>query len=627
MTLYFVRIYRFSQLVGSFDLALPVEVGRRDLQKNEPAPIAVDRLANPAKLIVADATVQEIARRWFRISVDSVGQVVVENLHPQLRVTISNEIPIASGETRHFRNDVLIDLGCNMAIRVGVPKESEAANDAYRTLGTIPPIPGIDEIVHQVRSIRQFASLDATEIVKMLRLALQVVQKAAGSNSFFQAAAQAAAEIVDLDRVLILLRRDVKSINEIVVGNVNDGWLTAAEHFRKGIHSNSFGAISRTVLQRVIDTASTIIHDPAHLNNSLASPELGQAHSLMQVHCATASPILNREREVIGVVYGDRWNNDHASPKNHISDIDATLVEVLAGAVAGGISRQKEERLRNSLADFFSPKVVDLLANNPELMDGQEVEISVLFCDIRGFSSVTEKLGPRKSFEWINDVMSELSQCVVDRDGVLDYVGDELVAMWGAPGSQPDHARRALDAARAMLAAIETLRVRWQDILPQRFGAGIGVNTGLAQVGNIGSRQRFKYGALGNSVNVGSRLQSATKQLGVDCMASGETVLATKQERDCRRLTKLTMVGIEQAIDVYEVKNQTTDEWKLLTRNYELALADFEAQRFSDTARRIGELIQTYPDDQPSKKLLERSVKERDEPSRDFSPIWNLTQK
>ncbi len=627
MTSYFVRIYRFGRVIGSFDFTLPVEVGRRDPQKNEPAPIAVDRLANPAKLIVGEATDQEIARRWFRFSVDDAGQIVVENLHPQLRVTISNQSPIASGEKRHFQNDVLIDLGCNMAIRAGILTESQTTNDAFRTLDSIPPSPGVDAIVHQERSLQQFATLDATEIVKMLRLALQVVHKAAGSNAFFQAAAQAAADIVDLDRVLILLRQDAKSIGETSAYGAIDGWHSVAEHFRDGMQFYSFGAISRTVLQRVIDTTSTIIHDPAHLNNSLASPELGQAQSLMQVHCATASPILNREREVIGVVYGDRWNNDPTSPTNRISDIDATLVEVLAGAVAGGISRQKEERLRHTLADFFSPKVVELLATNPKLMDGQEVEISVLFCDIRGFSSVTEKLGPRKSFEWINDVMTELSQCVIERDGVLDYVGDELVAMWGAPGSQPDHACRALDAARAMLAAIETLRARWNDILPQRFGAGIGVNTGLAQVGNIGSRQRFKYGALGNSVNVGSRLQSATKQLGVDCLASGETVRAADQTRNCRRLTQLTMVGIEQAIDVYEVNNKTTDEWIHLARNYELALADFEAQRFGDTERRIEELTQSYPNDQPSKKLLGRAIKERNEPSIDFSPIWNLTQK
>lgn len=98
-----------------------------------------------------------------------------------------------------------------------------------------------------------------------------------------------------------------------------------------------------------------------------------------------------------------------ALPKNRISDIEATLVEVLASSVAAGIARQAEESLRNTLAGFFSPKVVKLLADNPELMDGHDSEVSVLFCDIRGFSSVTEKLGPGKAIQWINDVMSELS--------------------------------------------------------------------------------------------------------------------------------------------------------------------------------------------------------------------------
>jgi class 3 adenylate cyclase len=284
--------------------------------------------------------------------------------------------------------------------------------------------------------------------------------------------------------------------------------------------------------------------------------------------------------------------------------------------------------LRNTLAEFFSPKVVKLLADNPELMDGQDAEVSVLYCDIRGFSSVTEKLGPRKAIEWINDVMSELSQCVIDRDGVLvDYVGDELLAMWGAPGAQPDHAKRAIETARSMMAAIDALRKRWGDVLPQRFGAGIGVNTGPARVGNVGSRQKFKYGALGNTVNVGSRLQSATKQFGVDCIVSGESRKGIKPVADCRRLASIFVVGIDQPIEVFELKYSPTDNWKHLAANYELALVDFESKRFGETVRRIGELLQTHPQDRPCKKLLARAVKELDEPSENFSPIWHLPQK
>ncbi len=623
-------VYRHEKLIHSFSLDSPVIIGRRDLVQNDPAPFAVSETSSLKKLVVADTKDQEIPRQWFRVSLENSNSIRIENLHAKLPVSISNQAPIASGQAFQFENELLIDLGCSLAIRVNALTQDDSSNDEFRTLATAPFGPNEEQPVAQIATIRQFSTPEAKDIANMLRLALQVVQKAAGSNAFFQAAAVAASQIVELDRVVVLLRKDKEMPSSDVTHRsaVIDGWNIAAEHLKPGIRVESIGTISRTILQRVISTGITVIHDPGNSSSSMKPTGIDYAQSLVRVCCATASPILDRDRQVIGVLYGDRSTDELALPKNRISDIEATLVEVLASSVAAGIARQAEESLRNTLAEFFSPKVVKLLADNPELMDGQDAEVSVLYCDIRGFSSVTEKLGPRKAIEWINDVMSELSQCVIDRDGVLvDYVGDELLAMWGAPGAQPDHAKRAIETARSMMAAIDALRKRWGDVLPQRFGAGIGVNTGPARVGNVGSRQKFKYGALGNTVNVGSRLQSATKQFGVDCIVSGESRKGIKPVADCRRLASIFVVGIDQPIEVFELKYSPTDNWKHLAANYELALVDFESKRFGETVRRIGELLQTHPQDRPCKKLLARAVKELDEPSENFSPIWHLPQK
>ncbi len=640
MPSYRVNVYRSGHPVFEHVIDHVVEVGRRDVLKNEPAPITIYRKDGVAKLIVADETETEITRRWFRLSAVVDGQVLIENLNERIRVPLSHDNAVAIGERRIIDNEILIELGGELAMRV-VPlkgnnfnesdrRDSKLNNDEFRSLMTVPPSPGQDDatLVPTI-AIRQLAAPDAHEVAKMLRLALQVVHKAAGSDAFFQSAVAAAAQIVELDRAVVLIRTDAEGVTEIAKNSVSvNDWCVVAEHLRPGVNRTSLGSISRTVLQQVIDTATTVIHDPMKRNTWLDSEGADNPPSLMSVCCATASPILNRDRAVIGVLYGDRMSDQFDSSKSGISDLEATLMEVLAGSVAGGIARKSEERLRGTLSEFFSPKVADLLANHPELMDGQDAEVSVLFCDVRGFSSVTEKLGPQKAIEWINDVMSELSQCVIDRDGVLvDYVGDELLAMWGAPGAQPDHACRALDAARAMLNAIEILRVRWADVLPQRFGAGIGVNTGPARVGNVGSRQKFKYGAIGNTVNVGSRLQSATKQVGVDCIASGDTILAAKQVAQCRRIAKLAVVGIDQAMDVYEVVCAPSETWTHLSKNYELALDDYEAERFGEAARRIGELVQKHPQDRPCKKLLGRAVKELDEPAECFSPVWHLATK
>ena len=209
MSSFNLLVYRSEQLVDSYVLESPLVVGRRDLLQNDPAPIAVQRLSSINKLVIADTKDQEIPRQWFRISLDNRNCVNIENLHPKLRVSISNQDPIDSGQTRHFEDEVLIDLGCNLAIRLCASKQDDSSNDEFRTLATAPFGPNEEQPVAQIATIRQFSSPDAKDIANMLRLALQVVQKAAGSNAFFQAAAVAAAQIVELDRVVVLLRKDI----------------------------------------------------------------------------------------------------------------------------------------------------------------------------------------------------------------------------------------------------------------------------------------------------------------------------------------------------------------------------------------------------------------------------------
>src|SRR5262249_36584227 len=146
---------------------------------------------------------------------------------------------------------------------------------------------------------------------------------------------------------------------------------------------------------------------------------------------------------------------------------------------------------------FFTPQLARQLELNPDLLQGRDAEVTLLFCDIRGFSRISEQLGPAGTMTWISDTMATLSECVRARQGVLvDYIGDELIAMWGAPEAQPDHARLACLAALDMLARVPELNERWRTQLKETMGLGIGVNTGVSRVGNMGSPHKFKYGPL-----------------------------------------------------------------------------------------------------------------------------------
>ena len=248
-------------------------------------------------------------------------------------------------------------------------------------------------------------------------------------------------------------------------------------------------------------------------------------------------------------------------PISDIPDItlfEAKLVEVLASGIAAGLARVKEQKAamaaRVQLEQFVTPKIARQLEKDPQLLEGRDAVITVVFADIRGFSRISERLGPARTMDWIQDTMGALSNCVLKCDGTLvDFVGDELLAMWGAPLGQTNHAELACRAAQEMQAALPGISERWQKELGTTVELGIGINSGVARVGNTGSRQRLKYGPLGDTVNVASRVQGATKYLGAHCLFTASTLSALPTAPVKRRLAKVQVVNIEHPIDIYEL--------------------------------------------------------------------------
>ena len=235
---------------------------------------------------------------------------------------------------------------------------------------------------------------------------------------------------------------------------------------------------------------------------------------------------------------------------------EAALVDLLACGVAAGLARQDQERQMLKLEQFFGPDLASRLVRDKTLLEGREARVTLLFCDVRGFSRVSEKLGPAGSLRWMNDVMTELSGRVLDEAGVLvDYVGDEVMAMWGAPEDQPDQAERAVRAALAMLGALPAVNARWQASLGTETRIGIGVNTGPAQVGNTGSTFKFKYGPLGNTVNLGSRVQGLTKYLQRSLLVTRATREQLGDDFIARRVVRVRVVNIAAPVDLYEVES------------------------------------------------------------------------
>jgi adenylate cyclase len=646
-----IRLYEHHRLVDTWQATMPLVVGRQDVEFGEPGAGPCDNQRFGAKVVVAGERFNRIPRYLCRLTAGESGRVVIENIHERYPVVVQAHGDVPPGGKRDFEMPAVILLG-QRAIRVGSSDSGDEAEDeaAYRSLVSEPIDPDaltIREFARKTQdAARQVAGRNkSADMVELLQHVLPVIREAANTDAFYSAAANAAIRIARLDRAAVfsidggghrVLRvehfrgvsassasddKPPESAPRATYDDGTDPTVLQPDQRRLRAMKDSAPAISGTIVERLLRETKTQIFD-----NLGPAPD-SQAPSLRQIHQVVAAPILGKHRRVVGILYGDRWTQTGPSPRK-LQDVEAKLVEILAGAIAAGRARLDEEEQRSRMSGFFSEVVAKQLAEDPTLLEPREADVSVMFCDVRGFSAISEKLGPVGTVEWMHDVLSELSQCVVDTGGVLvNYVGDELMAMWGAPNPQPDHATRSLQAAARILTAVDRLDERWHERIGQPLRVGIGINSGAAAVGNTGSRLKFQYGVYGNVVNASSRLQSASKQFTVDCLVATATLERANVELPKRRLATIAMVGIEEPIEVWQLLAEAPEGWDDLANGYETALAEYESQQFGEAARRLGQVLERFADDQPSRRLLAQAVNELSMPSEDFSPIDRLSVK
>ena len=282
---------------------------------------------------------------------------------------------------------------------------------------------------------------------------------------------------------------------------------------------------------------------------------------------------------------------------------------VLLRARINSLLARRQLRVRE-LEQFFPPEVARQLIDQPEVLEeGAQTEITVLFCDIRGYSRISRRLGPANTIEWVSAVMEDLSDCIMRNGGVLvDFIGDELMAMWGAPTDQPDHAIRACRTGLEMLACLPGLNETWRDTLGETMDLGVGLNSGPAWVGNSGTRRKFKYGPSGDTVNVGSRVQGTTKYLKAHLIVSRATHDRLEGHFLSRRLGRVRVVNISEPVELFQVVPDGTPHWPELKGRYEEALTLYEHQELDLAARKLGSLIAEYGAIGPGMALMLRTI-------------------
>jgi len=295
-------------------------------------------------------------------------------------------------------------------------------------------------------------------------------------------------------------------------------------------------------------------------------------------------------------------------------------------------SLEKRRLREREYEQFFPPAVARHFARRPDSleMEAKQTEVTVLFCDIRGFSAISERLGPTRTVPWLRNVLENLTRCVIDHEGVLvDYTGDEVMAMWGAPVKTSRHAEYACQAAVAMLATLPELNAKWREEIGRETRVGIGLNSGPALVGNIGTKRRLKYGPLGNTVNLASRVQGATSYAKTTLMITRGTRegLPADSHQQTRRLCDVMVKNIVEPVRLFELAEEGRQNWATVKAEYEKALVEFEKKEFPASLATLGNLLVECPDDGPALLLMERVVEAMSNEGHNFDPVWKLPGK
>lgn len=233
------------------------------------------------------------------------------------------------------------------------------------------------------------------------------------------------------------------------------------------------------------------------------------------------------------------------------------FVSALIGMVYRLLVVDKEKRqTSNLLKSYVAPHVVAELMKNPEDLGlgGKKSEVTVLFSDVRGFTTMSEMLDPHQMVEALNLYLDRMTQTIFENNGMVDkFIGDAVMAVWGAPKPSPDDRVNAIRAALGMNRALKELNPRIKEIIGMEFHVGVGINSGMVTLGNIGSKNKLDYTVIGDSVNLASRLESKTKDYGVQLIVS-ENALKGLEDRFYWRLLDLVIVkGKTEPVKIYEV--------------------------------------------------------------------------
>ena len=582
------------------DVLGSLEIGRQRI--GEPNPISFIQGSGENgfdRLVVAPLAEASFSRR----------QITLELINAKtLRLTNTSKKPWQLDvETMLEPNQVVEkSIPCSFALhtllfKVNLDSQNIPVDEVEIFHSITDSVSGHATILEQSNKLANVTDAEFIDIVNWLQMTMQVLQGTIGSQDFIKEAAVALVDIVGLESGRVLLGAP---------GNLK----VATAHPPEFLDIKNWEP-NKNIVKRLSEFKKTIWH----------TGEIKVGKTNLGAMAVVAAPIMDSKGNFLGVLYGER---SPTGSERRSAIIEGLLVDMLACGLSTGLVRQTHEKdavqARVQFEQFFTPELARQLALEPTLLHGREADATLLFCDLRGFSRISERIGPEGTNKLMSAIFDALSKCVQDQSGVLvDYLGDGMLAMWGAPGHQPDHAKLCVIAAQKMQMQIPLINEKWSKLIGEPLALGIGINSGKTWVGNTGSSIKFKYGPLGPSVNLASRVEGLTKYLRSYLLVTGATKKLLDDSFLTRRVCKTTVVNVVEPVDIYEVFVEANEKSKRLKQVTEQALIELEKNNFREASKISGFSLAEFPEDGPLILILHRAVEMLMNPAQAFQPVWH----
>jgi adenylate cyclase len=319
-----------------------------------------------------------------------------------------------------------------------------------------------------------------------------------------------------------------------------------------------------------------------------------------------------------------------------VSPIAAVILNYVGSAVYQYLTERKQKTMiKGMFSQYLNPSVVNELIAHPEKLrlGGEKKELTVFFSDIASFTNFSEKLDAVDLVGILNEYLSAMTDIILKNNGTLDkYVGDAVMAVWGAPMELPNTAKAACHAALQMQAKCREIAERWDKEGKPKLVVRMGLNTDFMVVGNVGGSSRFDYTVIGDAVNLGSRMEGANKTYGTRIMISERTQELVKDVMFCRELDYLIVKGKTKPIRVFELIGETgkdvTDKTMEIVSIYTRGLALYRDRQFKQAEKEFFSALKINADDGPSQLyLLRTQAYMKKPPPKDWNGVFELKTK